>query len=64
MLLETQVLDALLLAQDLRIALRQLFAQSNILAIQCQLLLLPANTLLLLLLRDSLLLLLSLLLRA
>ena len=64
MFLETQVLDALLLAQDLGIALRQFFAQRNILAIERQLLLLLANTLLLLLLRDALLLLLSLLLCA
>ena len=64
LLLEAQVLDALLLAQDLGIALRQLFAQRNVLAVERQLLFLLADTLLLLRLRDALLLLLSLLLLA
>ena len=62
LLLETEVLDAVLLTQDLGVALRELFSQSNVLAIERQLLLLLANSFLLLLLRKALLLLLPLLL--
>ena len=50
LLLEAQVLDTILLAQDLRVALSQVFAQLDVLAVERQLLFLPADPFLLLLL--------------
>ena len=58
------MLDALLLAQDLRVALGELFAQRDVLAVDRQLLLLLLDPRLLFLLRNALLLQLLLLLRA
>ena len=50
LLLEAQVLDAILLAQDLRVALSQFFPQRDVLAVERQLLFLLADPFLLLLL--------------
>ncbi len=53
LLLEAQVLDALLLTQDLRVALSQFFPQRYVLAVERQLRLLPADAFPLLLLCDT-----------
>ena len=50
LLLEAQVLDALLLAQDLRVALGEFFPQRDVLAVERQLLFLLLDPCLLLLL--------------
>jgi hypothetical protein len=53
LLLEAQVLDAVLLLQDLLVALGELLPERDVLAVERELLLLPADPLLLLLLRDA-----------
>ena len=50
LLLEAQVLDTILLAQDMRVALGQVFAQLDVLPVERQLLFLLADPFLLLLL--------------